>query len=182
MREHPEETAGWDVVYDDRGHLMEPHTGRRIGIGTLAVREYLQEAEEIHKWTAVELPKLPFEVSTIGPRHRYGGILFIEKEGFFPLLERVRIAERYDLAIMSTKGMGSTSARQLLERLAWQVRIFVLHDFDKSGFSILGILSRDTTRYQFARAPEIVDLGLRLADVEEYRELDGFNSGQSVSE
>src|SRR5262245_231962 len=41
-----------------------------------------------------------------------------------------------DLAIMSTKGMGSTSPRQLLETLAPETRIFVLHDFDKSGFSI----------------------------------------------
>ena len=39
----------------------------------------------------------------------------------------------------------------------------------KSGFSIAGILSRDTTRYQFTRPPEIIDLGLRLADVNEYR-------------
>jgi hypothetical protein len=64
--------------------------------------------------------------------------------------------------------MGTTSARQLIEQLAEEVRIFVLHDFDKSGFSIVGILGRDTTRYQFTHPPEIIDLGLRLADVEEY--------------
>jgi hypothetical protein len=40
-----------------------------------------------------------------------------------------------------------------------------LHDFDKSGFSILGTLTRDTRRYAFDRAPEVVDLGLRLSDV-----------------
>jgi hypothetical protein len=50
----------------------------------------------------------------------------------------MRIAERYDLTLMSTKGMGSTSAGQLIERLAGEARIFVLHDFDKSGFSIVG--------------------------------------------
>ena len=32
-------------------------------------------------------------------------ILFIEKEGFMPLFEAVQLAERFDLAIMSTKGM-----------------------------------------------------------------------------
>jgi DNA topoisomerase VI subunit B len=168
IREHPDETAMWDVVYDDRGHLVEPHTGRRIGIGTLAVREYLREAAKNSQLRAVVLPDLSFHFPTTGPQHRYGGILFVEKEGFFPLLERVRIAERYDLAIMSTKGMGSTSARQLIERLAGDVRIFVLHDFDKSGFSIASILCRDTARYQFSRPPEIIDLGLRLADVHDY--------------
>jgi len=168
QREHSEETSEWDVVYDDRGHLLEPHTKFRIGIGTLAVRKYLRDAQQNREMPALEVPDLSFELSTVGPRHRYGGILFIEKEGFFPLLERVEIAERYDLAIMSTKGMGSTSARQLLERLGEEVRIFVLHDFDKSGFSIVGILCRDTTRYQFTRPPEIIDLGIRLADVQEY--------------
>src|SRR5262249_5730049 len=35
---HPELTADWDVVYDARGRLIEPHTGRRIDLGTLEVR------------------------------------------------------------------------------------------------------------------------------------------------
>ena len=64
--------------------------------------------------------------------------------------------------------MGSTSSRWLLERLAAAAHIFVLHDFDKSGFSILGTLSRDTERYRFEKPPEVIDLGLRLRDVEEY--------------
>ena len=34
-------------------------------------------------------------------------MLFIEKEGFLPLFEAVHLAERYDLAIMSTKGMSN---------------------------------------------------------------------------
>jgi hypothetical protein len=157
------------VVYDERGHLKEPHTGCRIGVGTLAVRGYLDAAKGNSGLGALELPEFAFRFPTKGPKHRYGGILFIEKEGFLPLLEQVKIAERYDLAIMSTKGMGSTAGRWLIECLApGGVRIFVVHDFDKSGFSIAAILSRDTTRYQFAHAPEIIDLGLSLADVEQY--------------
>jgi hypothetical protein len=169
QREHPEETKTWDVVYDERGHLTEPHIGCRIGVGTLAVRGYLDAAKSNPGLGALELPGFAFRFPSKGPKHRYGGILFIEKEGFRPLLEQVKIAERYDLAIMSTKGMGSTAGRRLIECLApGGVRIFVVHDFDKSGFSIAAILSRDTTRYQFAHAPEIIDLGLSLADVEQY--------------
>ena len=45
MTEHPEETADWDVVFDDRGHFREPHRQndreRIIGLGTLAVRQYI---------------------------------------------------------------------------------------------------------------------------------------------
>ena len=39
--------------------------------------------------------------------------------------------------------------------------------FDKSGFSILGTLRRDTRRYAFRNRIEVVDLGLRLEDVED---------------
>ena len=65
---------------------------------------------------------------------------------------------------MSSKGLGSTSARELMEGLTG-VRILVLHDFDKSGFSIIGTLSRDTVRYRFERPPVVIDLGLRIEDV-----------------
>jgi hypothetical protein len=42
----------------------------------------------------------------------------------------------------------------------------VLHDFDISGFSILGTLGKSNRRYRFENQIEIVDLGLRLADVQ----------------
>jgi hypothetical protein len=44
----------------------------------------------------------------------------------------------------------------------------VLHDFDKSGFSILGTLIRSTRRYSFKNNLRVIDLGLRLEDIEEY--------------
>jgi DNA topoisomerase VI subunit B len=162
---HPELTASWDVVFDDRGHVIEPHTQHRIGLGTLAVRGY------IRGWHAkvpgeVEPPELDHACPTMGPSNRYAYVLFIEKEGFYPLLEAARIAERWDLAIMSTKGMSVTAARQLVEKLSEQgVTILVCHDFDKSGFSILHTLQSDTRRYTFKTRPKVIDLGLRLADV-----------------
>ena len=53
QREHSEETSEWDVVYDDRGHLLEPHTKFRIGIGTLAVRKYLRDAQQNREMPAL---------------------------------------------------------------------------------------------------------------------------------
>jgi hypothetical protein len=70
------------------------------------------------------------------------------------------------MAIMSSKGMGTTAVRALIEELSGQVTILVLHDFDKSGFSILGTLTRDTRRYTYTTEPDVLDLGLRLEDVE----------------
>jgi hypothetical protein len=100
-------------------------------------------------------------------------LLFIEKEGFAELFNRVGLARRYDLAIMSTKGLSNVAARRLIDEICGAsdgdpVRLFVLHDFDKAGFSILGTLRQDTRRYQYRNDFEVIDLGVRLDDVERY--------------
>ena len=165
MEAHPDQCANWDVVFDDRGHFAEPHTARRIGVGTLAVRNYIRDW---HRSIKTDLaPSMPVQLKTTGPALRYRFALFVEKEGFNPLLERAGIVERYDLALLSTKGMSVTAARQLVERLSEEgVTTLVLHDFDKSGFTISHTLQNDTRRYRFKTAPRVIDLGLRLADVE----------------
>ena len=165
MEAHPDQCANWDVVFDDRGHFAEPHTARRIGVGTLAVRNYIRAW---HRSIKTDLaPSMPVQLKTTGPALRYRFALFVEKEGFNPLLERAGIVERYDLALLSTKGMSVTAARQLVERLSEEgVTTLVLHDFDKSGFTICHTLQNDTRRYRFKTAPKVIDLGLRLADVE----------------
>src|SRR5271154_1051442 len=42
MNEHPDQCADWNVVFSDRGHFTEPHTGHVVGLGTLAVRNYIE--------------------------------------------------------------------------------------------------------------------------------------------
>src|SRR5262249_38753994 len=149
-----------------RGHITEPHTGHCIGLGTVAVRDYIGgwQAEVPGRF---EPPALDLSCPTRGPANRFRFALFVEKEGFDALLARAGIARRYDVAIMSTKGMSVTAARRLAEEFARQgVTLLVLHDFDKSGFSILHTLQNDTPRYRFTHRPRVLDLGLRLADVE----------------
>jgi DNA topoisomerase VI subunit B len=165
LAERADQTRGWDVVYDARGHVWEPHTDKQVGLGTLEVREY------VAGWTS-DFDESPSSVTlktaleTKGPSNRYRFVLFVEKEGFNPLLRRARVAERYDLGVMSTKGMSVTAARKLAEAYAKEgVTILVLHDFDVSGFSILHTLCHDTRRHRFAVRPKVVDLGLRLQDV-----------------
>ena len=85
-------------------------------------------------------------------KNRYRNVLFLEKEGFNDLLAAAEIAERFDLAIMSTKGYSSTAARTV-GRGARRRSIFVLHDFDKDGLGICYTLHHDTIRYQFAQPP-----------------------------
>lgn len=163
---HPTETADWDVVFDDRGHFEEPHTGLRIGLGTVAVREYIASWKPPHETRAVTAT-IDSSIKTAGPRGRFRYALFIEKEGFQALLDRAQFAKRYDMAIFSTKGMSNTAARMLAEKMAeMDVTILTLHDFDKAGLKIHHTLSNDTRRYRFKTRPTMIDLGLRLADVE----------------
>lgn len=145
--------------------FVEPHTKREIGLGILSVREYLAEHRMPH---VVDAGFSGPSVSTQGPQGNFGAVLFIEKEGFMPLFEAVDLANRFDIAVMSTKGMSVTAARELVEHLCGGkagIPLLVLHDFDKAGFSIAATLRRDTRRYQFADRINIVDLGLRLDDV-----------------
>jgi len=159
-----EKGVSWDVVYDARGSLEEPHTNRRIGVGTIEIGNYLHAAKE------PEIVPAEFSdasVDIIGPSGNLAGVLFCEKEGFNPLFKAVNLANRYDLMIISTKGVSVTAARRLIDEVCGgnNLPLFVLHDFDVAGFLILGTLQRDTRRYQFSHRIKPIDLGLRLEDI-----------------
>ena len=155
----------WNVVFDARGHFQEPHDGAGFGIGTLEVRKYLGDCRD-PAVAAADVSEA--EVDTHGPSGNFGAVLFIEKEGFDPLLKAAHIAEKFDIAIMSTKGMSVVAARELADEMChdYGIPLLLLHDFDKAGFSIAGTLQRDTRRYEFKNAITTIDLGLSLADVE----------------
>src|SRR3954447_1521472 len=105
---HPELTADWDIIWDARGSLIEPHTGRVVPLGTTEMEDYkagwgsyFVGGENSAGWW-----------KTVGPRDRYGAVLVIEKEGFRPLFEQVSLLERYDICLMSTKGVSTTEGRK----------------------------------------------------------------------
>ena len=177
VNENPKLTASWDVVYDDRGHFTEPHTGHMIGLGTLSVREYI---DGTHPIQIKHAGFAPAEVVTRGPHGGFGALLYIEKEGFDPLLERVQLADRFDIGTMSSKGMSVTAARKLADEIchAYRIPLLLLHDFDKSGFSIKGSFERRAARrYTFENAIKVIDLGLRLNDVRGLQREDVFDRG-----
>jgi hypothetical protein len=114
------------------------------------------------------------------PAHTFDKILYIEKEGFEPLLEDAKIAERYELAVLSCKGQSVVAARKFVDHVCREdggVPLFVVHDFDKYGFEISECLIRvsgaalenNLVKYQFDNKIRVSDLGLRLADVDKYQ-------------
>ena len=134
---HPE-TKSWKITADPRGTLTIPNTNYdvRIPCGTIAIQDHLQLTGEpigprnFENEIAKQFPSLKH-----GERHQ--GVLYIEKEGFEPLLEEARIAERYDLAILSCKGQSVVAARRFVDEVCGVgsgVPLLVVHDFDKAGF------------------------------------------------
>ena len=81
-------------------------------------------------------------IETTRPGGRYGAVLFVEKEGFNELFGAVGLADRYDIAMMSTKGMSVTAARHLVDEICsrYSIPLFVLHRLSNlmSGLSGLG--------------------------------------------
>jgi hypothetical protein len=160
-----EHDVNWNVVYDARGHFEEPHTNRRIGCGTIEVGNYLRAMKDEPEVIAADFEDA--SVSIIGPSGGFGAVLFCEKEGFDPLFKAANFANRYDLMIISSKGVSVTAARRLIDQVCGDndLPLFVLHDFDVAGFMIFRTLHRDTRRYEFSNAIEAIDLGLRLDDI-----------------
>lgn len=168
MMENRELTSSWDVLFDPRGHFAEPHTRSYFGMGTKQVREYFA------KWDK-ESTGLDFSVSdlypTHGPRNRFTHALFIEKEGFESILDAAGIAERYDLAVFSSKGQASVATKRLVNELVSRgVTILVVHDHDYAGFEILQNLkqSKEGAFYEFNASRGVIDLGLSLKDATAY--------------
>ncbi|MCH8227626.1 MAG: hypothetical protein IIC63_04335 [Proteobacteria bacterium] len=172
MDEYSVATASWDVVFDARGNFIEPYSTSPVPLGTIQVRDYVRAVQTHSMRPATDNPEISIDTDfpTKGPRNRFGAILFLEKEGFAPLLKKVKLAQRYDIAIMSTKGLSVTAARRLVDEICdhGDVPLLIARDFDKAGFSIASTLQNDTRRYQFMHDINVIDLGLRLDDVEKW--------------
>jgi hypothetical protein len=133
-----------------------------IGLGTLNVRAYLSHVGRLNLKDA---DFAAASVQTHGPHGSFGAVLYVEKEGFMPLFERVNLAKRYDIAIMSSKGMSVTAARELVNGICRGIPLLVLHDFDAAGIIIKDTLENDTRRYSYSSPPNVIDLGLHYDDV-----------------
>lgn len=176
---HPTQTSSWRVTADPRGTLFIPNTSRetRIPCGTLDIDAHLDTMAD-------ELPldeplAVPVQWPTLAAGQRFRAVLYIEKEGFEPLLRQTRIAERFEIAVLSCKGQSVVAARKYVDHVCkvnGGVPLFVVHDFDVFGFFIAARLTSvsaeayldDRVAYQFANDIDVTDFGLRLADAQAY--------------
>jgi len=129
------------IYYESRGTLYEPHTGIEVPLGTREVEDY----------------QFPFWL--------YDKILFVEKQGLWPVLKAARIAERYDMAIVAGEGYATEACRILMGNAdrARKYQLFGFHDADPYGYNIARTLQEQTDRMPGHYAT-VIDLGLKLQD------------------
>lgn len=165
LAKNPETTADWDIVADARGLFREPHSGSTVPLGTIGVRTYAGRKALRHSRPLISAAGGLYRAD--GPGDRYGCVLLVEKAGFDELLAAAGIAERFDCATMTTKGMSTVAARALVEHLTErQIPVLVAHDLDVAGLSILGTLRTNNHRFKFDRPPDVRRLGLALEQAE----------------
>ena len=170
--------VAWRVTADPRGNLQIPNTFGDciIPCGTIQIGEYLGELDCFDNGIDI---KMPLQWPSKAPDERYQAILYIEKEGFDPMLREAEIASKYDLAILSCKGQSVAAARRLVDNVCavnQGVPLFVVHDFDKAGFEIARCLTsisdaqdeKDSAPYFFQNEIDVIDFGLRLKDALKY--------------
>lgn len=124
---------------DERGTLYHPHEGRDIPIGTIAVENYTK------------------------PKWMFNKVLYIEKEGFFNVLKAEKIPEKYDMALLTSKGYASRAIKDLLDEIGddaqEEITFFCIHDADAYGTTIYETLQNET-RARPGRKVKIINLGL----------------------
>jgi hypothetical protein len=123
---------------DDRGIIYHPHKQDTISLGTRMVEVY-----EPPDWT-------------------FNRVLYIEKEGFFPLLKEVGWPDRHDCALLTSKGQPTRAARDLIDGLRdskEEITVFCIHDADAAGTIIYQSL-QNATKARPARKVKVENLGL----------------------
>jgi hypothetical protein len=127
---------------DVRGSIYHPHDRQEIPLGTLSVESYSR------------------------PEWLFNRILFIEKEGYFPILLDAEWPERHDCALLTSKGQGTRAAKDLIDLLGATeepCEFFMIHDADAAGSMIYQCL-QEATAARGARNVKIINLGLEPAE------------------
>lgn len=135
------------VLRDSRGYFVEPHSEKRVDLGTVPVREYTPDLNQ------------------------YGNLLFVEKTGFFNLLhEDFELSKRYDIGIINAKGWSPNATRNLVQKIQDKnpdVTLYTLTDLDINGFGIAQNI-KEADNLSPVDVFETERIGLTPEDVEEW--------------
>jgi hypothetical protein len=155
LTEYENENGDIEGLYrDPRGTLYHPHLKQEIPLGTIAVSEY-----ERPEWT-------------------FNKIIYSEKEGFFTILKDAKFPERYDCALLTSKGYASRAVKDLFDLLGdtdEEIQFFCIHDADAAGTKIYETL-QEATLSRAARRIKVINIGLESWEAEDMGlEVESFN-------
>ena len=140
ITDHETSNGDIELMYrDNRGTLYHPHLGQDIPIGTIAVENYIR------------------------PEWIFNKVLYIEKEGFFNVLKDNKLPEKFDMALLTSKGYASRAIKDLLDTIGADteeaITFFCIHDADAAGTMIYETLQNET-KARPGRKVNIINLGL----------------------
>jgi hypothetical protein len=120
-----------DLANKPRGTFIEPHTGRKLPLGTLEVAQY------------------------VIPEYEYHAILLVEKAGFAEVFASHKIAQKYDIGLIFNEGQSVKACKELVSRCARKgIKVFVLHDTDPAGYVIFDVMRAEVEQL----GAEVVDI------------------------
>ncbi|TWU08388.1 ATP-binding protein [Stieleria varia] len=125
---------------DPRGFLIEPHTGRKVPLGTSDVLDY----------------EIPWDL--------YHTLIYVEKKNLVHAFEYAKVPERYDIAVIAAEGYATRAAKLLAQNAHRErgVRVLCLHDADPDGYNIARTLSQSSGAHDFDF--EVIDMGLTIEE------------------
>lgn len=151
--EFEEEQIGYRLIQrDERGFFVEPHSGKRVRLGSAAVDDYEPDLNQ------------------------YNALLFIEKTGFIGTIEQLDLARKYDVGVVNAKGYATGAARDLIETIQTTaaktdghdaVPMYALTDFDIAGLGIAAD-AKDTDELSAVDVLDVERIGIALDDIDEW--------------
>ncbi len=97
---------------------------------------------------------------------RSRGFIFVEKSGF---LQDLKLISSYGWVVLAGEGFSSRELRETIMRNFSERPIVVVHDYDIAGGMIHDVFKEGSRRTEHIGLifPNVLDLGLRLEDVDE---------------
>lgn len=155
------------INFSDRGNFYV--NGSQIGLGTANVRNFvntLGTADNTFNCYGGVNSTMHIE-DNFNLEYKYDKVLYIEKTGFDAIFKAEKVAEKYNMIIVSGQGFSTRAAKTLLyEFQKMGLKLYCLHDLDISGVYILD--SFRTTNKKFKHKIYIENLGVTFEDVERY--------------
>jgi hypothetical protein len=140
---------------------LNPFTGQETPISTHDVRLFIQSGEK----ATGRINSTSQKDYDLRPEQMYNAALFIEKQGFIPVLKESGLVRERNLAVMTSQGFATRAARtQMKFFIRKGIKVYVLHDCDIYGHDIVRKIRQGSETFE--EPLDVIDIGLSVADID----------------